>query len=460
MLQHKSNMSKKGSALVVGMIAVMLISGLVIVYHMLMLSQTENARSFEEHQAANYLAKAGVGSVYAYVKAKNGSVTEGLAVANSGKIPLIEGQSVSYTGTSNENTYYVTVTRKSATSANLVAPYAEADMVAIYEIVSSGVANDSVETFTSVIDVTITTSFSLNLDKAIITEGDIDLQGDPQVLGGVLANVHTNGNGFIQNGVVVEGQMDASGELDIQGTVTINGEIVDDPITYETEHSGVDRIDLPTIRAEDYEDLADYKLLSSGEIYVKATETTVSAASLGWKHTNGGGWSLKNNTTPPEAFYYVEGDILMNEDLGTDDDPFNITVATTGNFSMNGGSRIAPYKNDLAVLANLDIGVNGHADASYSGIFLAHEQIDFSGSSTTVGMLISTGVESTSNVALQTNRLTGTTDFTAGSDLSMPNTDDDPTVNENIKQMRKSSSVEQSDNFARFGLGPMGQEEN
>jgi len=450
MKMEAADENKKGNVILMGMLIVLLISGLVISSYLLTTSNANSVTDFTEHQKAVYLSRAGVGTVHL-----------NLIERNIAKIPLTQDQAISYTGISGGDTYMVTITRKTATALNILAPITDDDLVAVYEVVSSALVDQSVETFVSVVDVTLATVLDFELNKAIVTEGDITIQGDPTVSGGALADVHTNSDAYLQNGIIVEGDVDAVGNLNIQGTVDVAGAEISgsDANDYGSAHSGAARIPLPTITASEFANVADFKLQADGTIYIKATLTTVPANKVqqhGWKWSNGGGWSVKNGGRPAEGFYFVDDDIHLNHDVGTAGDPFNISIATTGNFTMNGSASYAPYAEDLFVLADVDIAVNGTATATFEGVYLAHEQIEFSGNSTTVGLLISTGTTSTSNVA-QKNVLTGTTNFTAGTGLKIPLTSDTPILVLDVEQERKATFDEQTANFGRFGLDSTGQ---
>jgi len=437
----RHNNTRKGSAMIIGLITVLIASGFVILYHRLITVKGENNISFIEHQNAGYASRSGVASVQYYV-----------SVIDIEKIPLYKDDSISYSGVSNGSIYHVTVTRKSATSKNIEAPFTIADMAATYEVVSTGNKDGSYETFIAVIDVTSSGStFKLNLNKAIVTEGDITLKGNPDIVG-ELADIHSNGSVFLQNGVYVDGDVDAVGDVQIQGTVTIGGEKISGAKakSYEKLHSDLDRVELPTIRAEDYKDRADYQLISTGtyagKIYKKETKTYHSPSNLNWNYKNGA-WSPKG--TPPEGFYFSDGDVSINSNLGSSSAPFKISIASTKNITFSGSSNIAPYQDDLTALANLDIKMTGTASAFFEGIFLAHEQISCTGNSSAVGILISTGTTSTSNTARE-NILQGNMDFNSSTNLEMPNTSDASGLTENLRQMRKASFEEQANNLANF----------
>lgn len=458
MLSSAKKSTKKGSALIAGMTIVLVISGLVIASHMLLESQSRNIEDFADHQSAAYLSRAGVNSVYYWIKRKDPS-----------RIPMTQDQSVSYTGTSHGNTYYVTVTRKSATASEINTP-AEEDMVAIYEILSSGIDTKAAQTYSAVVDVTMTEGEYVGLEGAIITEGDLTIIGSPSLQSSLItaADAHTNGNGLFQNGCILEGNFETVGSLTFQGsTYEIGGATLtsSDVPAYQAAHSGVDPVTIPTVDAADYQDTADYQLISSGphagKIYVKATGNYVSDSSLDWNYKVTGGtarWESVNRGSPPEGLYYIEGDLHLNHAMGSSSDPFNISIACTGSVDVNGRtSKLAPHENgeDLLILADGDIKFTGQGGCSAEGLFFANEQIYFSGSSSVIGMIIA--ADRTNNDSLVTgNTFTGSTQFTAGDDLNVPNATGTPILSDNLKQYRKASYEEQTTNFLNFGLNADG----
>jgi hypothetical protein len=449
-MKNNLRYSQRGSAMLIGLIFVLLISALVISYHRISMTQDNNIQDFSRHQRAQYVARSGL-LVFNY-KVKTQAVD----------VPVVKDAFNFYQGTIGDGNYYVTMIRISATALNTTPPFTDEDLVGIYELTSTGIVEGQEETFRSVLKVTTETNYDLGLNMAIVTEGDLEIAGDPNILEstlGALADVHSNGDVLVQGSVNADGKIAASGTLTLSGTsMIIEGEPVEDTITYETINGGADKLTLPKASARDYEARADYKLVSnginSGMIYVAATKTYVDPGTLNWNYNSGRQeWTpvTVRGVEPPEAFYFSDGNVNMSDqNLGTSLDPFKMTLATTQNFQLNGGS-VGAFQDDLCVIADLDIQIIGNAGAGFNGIFLANEQIDFSGTSSTKGMLISTGLGNTSNLAT-VNKLSGTMNFNSGDNLKMPNTSKEPIMSLSTKQTLRLGYNEAKANLKNFTI--------
>jgi len=410
---------------------------MMISSHMLSSSNANSVTDFSEHQQAVYLSRAGVASVHQYIRLRDTS-----------KIPLTQDQTITYTGTSVGNSYFVTITRKSATAANLVAPFSNSDMVAIYSITSSGLVDESAQTFSSVLDVTSGGSPALGLDKAIVTEGDILIKGNG-IVSGVYASVHSNGDATVGGNIVIEGDLDAVQTITLDGTnYVIEGQI----------NEGANPVSLPTVSASDYESQAEYKLISSGpnanKIYVVATHSYVDPITMGWEWDSSNFWKPRSNATPTSGFYYADAEIRINGNTGSAGNPAILTLVTTKDCEINGNAHIKPYADDLAILADLDLVFNGNAQSFVEGIYIAGEQFECNGNGDAVGALLALGKSTTSNKVIQ-NEFSGNMQFLGGNDLIMPpsGTND---LNISVEQFRKSEHSEQTTNFDNFGLNENG----
>jgi len=425
---------------VVGMLIVLLISGLVVSSFMLSASNANAVTDYAEHQKALYLSRAGVASVHQNVLNKDLT-----------KVPLTQDQTISYIGTSDGESYMVAITRKSATAANLFVPLSDEDFVAVYEIVSSALVDDSAQTFSAVIDVTAGAAQSLGLNKAIITEGDIFL-GSNGIVTGTFDDVHSNGDATVDSNVEIEGDITAVGTVSIPSSdVVIGGSRI----------NGAARIDLPTHRASDYEGRADFKLMSTGahagKIYVVATQTYEEPALHDWKWSSNK-WTPTSNGRPTEGMYYSDADVYITDNMGSVGNPVALTIVSTKNVVIQNNVFYKPYLEDLAVIADGDLVIEGNASSTFEGIFLSHEQIFLGGNATAVGIVISTGLNNVSElVKTNENRVDSNMTFVGADNLVMPNPSSSPLLNINTLQERKATFDEQSTNFQKFGLNSNGQ---
>jgi len=109
-----SNMNqKRGSALVIGMIAVLAISGLVVAYHRLSLAGQKNIYSFANHQTALYTSHSGIVRSQ-YLLISNHDVTINDVTDTFLNHVSDVGDNYSLQGKSGDGNYLVTITRISA----------------------------------------------------------------------------------------------------------------------------------------------------------------------------------------------------------------------------------------------------------------------------------------------------------------------------------------------------------
>ena len=217
---------------------------------------------------------------------------------------------------------------------------------------------------------------------AVVVDGNLSIGGSVELLG-TCGGVYANGVVDVTS-LVVEQSVISSDTVRVSGTIedpdgdTVTP-LVDQPI-----------IDLPTYNLWDTCAGATYILGTDGYITTVATGARTSASSghgaFGWVRKTVAGttaWELVANQVV-EATFCVKGNAKMDGNLGTDVDPFSITVYATGGITATGNLVIEPHhdsgyllmaKGDLKIAGN----VSGASPDLTSGILYAGSQCNLSG---------------------------------------------------------------------------------
>jgi hypothetical protein len=244
---------------------------------------------------------------------------------------------------------------------------------------------------------------------AIVTNGNLDMAGSPQILGDG-GSVHANGSiTEVGNGAYVQQDVTAV------GTVSTN---TNWSPQYGRAEGGQLRIPIPPVNVSDYLSQAMYRLGSDGRIYNQATNTVIciSNADCGvkgfaWSYgstanwTNidgvaiGGKWTM--NGKPPncativvancgQGTYYVQGsDVdLAGTPAKWSGTPYAMTLLVEGSVHITGNPNLDAYMTapKLQILTNGDFVMLGNAQ--FDGQVRVREQFELSGSMVLSGQVI------------------------------------------------------------------------
>ena len=253
---------------------------------------------------------------------------------------------------------------------------------------------------------------------AIVTEGDLTLDGSVEIIGPADPDaggaIHTNSDLTIDgNGGTVTGAVTASGAVD-----NSNDDIV--------ATGGAAQVEIPPVAAADYEVWADFKLLSDG------TMLTVSDGSVctwsaktscnNWDFDSGTGvWS--NNGTPTDGTYYVQGGVNISGSPGTTETPVRMSLIAEGSIDISGSPKLQPSISspDLLFVTDQDLKIVGNLDEVFDpadvlevqGQMLVHEQVEIGGSVTLAGQLRVEDADDVSNL-VTANSIHGNVSITYG----------------------------------------------
>lgn len=274
---------------------------------------------------------------------------------------------------------------------------------------------------------TITTQFTSVV--AVLANGSLTLDGAATIRGRCGA-VHANGALELRSSLV-EIQVGASAAGTATGTYHVPG------ATSAAAIGDQPRVAVPSVSAARVLAAAQADPVASGALYqlshdgrvlrwnatsrtfdlLEDQQTTASARTIlrgsspGWEWSRASDgpaqWSLAENAAPSGTFY-VEGDVLVSGDPGlASDAPWIATLiaadvqpaaaaARGGNVIVSGNPRLVGHLSDVAVVADRDIAITRGPGGTYTGLILAHEQIDVADGVTITGALFAEDAETLS----------------------------------------------------------------
>lgn len=269
--------------------------------------------------------------------------------------------------------------------------------------------------------------------KALITNGDLKLNGNPKLLG-TRGGAHTNddmqvsGNAAAQmpDGLTASNSVSGGGGLDdgmsITGTPCIgSAACASNPqpdeyelnsnaerTAYEGTHNSATTYPIPKINPGDYANAVagsanGYILKSDCTVVTGSAATfsnglhsgggTVVAAPSGWSCT-GGTWKVSGNSAASGVFY-AEGKVDVSGNPGSPSSPWPATIVARDSVKISGNPEIVPYATSAESLQNvlvltgndLEISGNPTVTGTGGGLF-AHQQVKISGNPNIKGFVM------------------------------------------------------------------------
>lgn len=261
---------------------------------------------------------------------------------------------------------------------------------------------------------------------AIVTNGNLDLSGNPSVLGDG-GSVHANGSiTEVGNAATIQHDVTAV------GTVTTNAGWT--PVQGIAE-GGQLPIAIPPVNVSDYLAYATYRLDDDGGIYVVATNVRIcsnnadcgakgfswtSTASSQISHMPGITRTWKPNGTPNCAtlnaslttagvaapncgqgvYYAKNGDVDISGNIGRTGtpSPYALTLLVDGSISISGTPQLVPalVRPNILFVTNGDLVMTGTANCKISGQARVREQFKLAGTMELTGQVI---VESRTDIS-------------------------------------------------------------
>jgi hypothetical protein len=231
----------------------------------------------------------------------------------------------------------------------------------------------------------------------VITEGDLDIQGNVNIEGDE-GGVHTNSD------LTFTGNPDVEQDATATGTLTLSSANIGGIST-----GGADRMEIPPINAEDFVSQATKRLNADGKGYVNGVQVcdassvaTACVATHGFAK-NAGGWNTSGGTA--NGAYYIEGDVDI------DHASITVSVFATGYIDLDANGDVNAFIPGLLFVTNEDYSMNGNSNAYGGGIFV-REQISLGGNHNITGQIVSEGRTDTSNLGVHANTFHGNVHIT------------------------------------------------
>lgn len=220
---------------------------------------------------------------------------------------------------------------------------------------------------------------------AVLVNGDVEIDGNATITGRG-GSAHSNADMEVDGNALVSGDATASGAYEQDGNATVGG----------LAKGGKPMIDTPTIRASDYRPNADFILTEGGRVTLPDATILCDAsddedaceASYGWKFAGGNGWELENANRA--GTFYVEGDVDVNGNVGSDASPLAVTIVSEGSIDINGNPVLTPETPELMLVADGDVRITGNFTMSPAaeGQILVREQARVEGNAAIAGQII------------------------------------------------------------------------
>ena len=248
---------------------------------------------------------------------------------------------------------------------------------------------------------------------AIVTNGDLDVQGNLTLVG-QNGGVHANGNLTLGSGAVdIAEDATASGIADIHASADVGG----------LAAGGQPVKTVPPVDAMDYYAFADYLLDDDG--VVKHAQTLVPCDPMdacfnsGWTWDGGGDWSL-NSAFVVTGTYYLKGTARMAGSPG----PVILSILAEGDIDIQGNANLQPDVQtnfDMLFVTNGDLEISGSfaTPLIVEGVIMVRGQLNISGSPDIAGQILVEDVAGAGSL-VGVNEITGnptvTYNGTAGND--------------------------------------------
>jgi hypothetical protein len=228
----------------------------------------------------------------------------------------------------------------------------------------------------------------MNINPAILVNGDLDLDGNSLVVNGKKGNVHSNGD-------ISGGDADVLG-TGITGDVTATGDIDDNIDPGGLKAGGMPVMPVPEIKAEDYLGLATHKLTSTGDMLVMSGGSWVACSGSGalqcpteWTFNSTTSTWRADGSMPTsgvtKSTYYVEGNAEVHG-TGKSAGFTEISIIAEGSLKITGNGKFKPGNDSkIQFVTNGDFELGGTADSDdpidMDGQIMVREQMHIYGNS-------------------------------------------------------------------------------
>jgi Tfp pilus assembly protein PilX len=392
--------NQKGVALVTGLILLVVLGLLSFVAFQYSVADISRTKDYTKTRQATYIAEAGIDRALNYFNYNASGNSPG--EADNGFDDELDntnwpaGTFTSIGLGSGGGTYSVVITDNIDGDSD-----ASADVDNSVVLTSTGTIDNISVTLEAVLYRPLFTS-----QYAILSEGDIDINGNSTTITGTNGAVHSNSDVTQTGNPTVSDGASATGNC--SGTNCT---------------SGASEEFVPVAEPSDYEQYADYIFNSNGTIDQRNSDGSITTGVEGnsifddFSH-NGQGWSVSNNANvgtdvPNQAFLYFKDDFKA-QSIGSSGTPWEITLVTEKSISWTGSADITNWKDpdlspdlqNLFLIAENDIKISG-LDQNTEGLIACKDQASIRGGANIEGYIISNNLTTSDNLVNGTETTVG-----------------------------------------------------
>jgi len=231
---------------------------------------------------------------------------------------------------------------------------------------------------------------------AIVTDGNLRISGNPDILG-TDGGIHSNGNLEVSGNPCAEQYFRAGGPILISGNPK-TGQKCAGSGSYDSPRDDrpvAELVEIPVLNPIDFKSEADYILGIDGSVkddFGIILKPAGPGSWIKWDWDPGDKeWKLTGNPVLPGT-YYSEGAIAISGNPGSNGNPVSLTLIAEGWIDISGNPEMTP---DLtkggvtyAAIAGSDLKIGGTPSNAYQGVWYVRDQFDFSGNPDLNGQIV------------------------------------------------------------------------
>jgi hypothetical protein len=209
-------------------------------------------------------------------------------------------------------------------------------------------------------------------EGAFISGGTIKIYGNADIQGvapGITSDIMANQDIQHQGSAIIGGAVYCNGDYSVVGT----------PPPPTSINEGVPLMELPSLNVQDYKNLANVVLTSSGNAMNAAGTVTYGVGSWNNFSFSSGIWNVTGDSpAPPPSIIYVETDLDI-----TGKGTWSGTIICEGYIDGRGtgtGMSVTGVYQNVVMVSGKDIKLHGNFTAT--GFLIAREQVDLNGNAT------------------------------------------------------------------------------
>jgi hypothetical protein len=231
---------------------------------------------------------------------------------------------------------------------------------------------------------TVLASMSL---PAIATEGNLTINGNPEILG-ACGGAHANGNAIISGDPVVSTNISAVGSVSGNAEDTLGNPLT--PLQNQPP------LEIPDYNPLDFCGAADYVMNANGWITQVATGLQFDArnnAVFGWKRASSSPvqWDHDQGSASPGTFC-AHGNAKISGNVGSAAVPFPLSIIATGSVEVSGNPYLrSTHPEGISIMSGADVQVSGNPTAggrTFEGLIYAKSQCKVNGNPAIFGQLL------------------------------------------------------------------------